>query len=114
MQNKTFAGKKYISLFAFILFISFNVFAADEASWVIAAEQFSEQNVPSVYKSYTTLIPLMIMQNLSGIQSRLVPAFEQHAQEMQDLADKRVRLVRERSDIIQNNDKLFFQRIPIL
>lgn len=91
-----------------ILILCFAPLHAEKSSWIIAAEAFKAEGVPSVYENLETIIPTLILSRIGGLGNRLVLPSEKKARDLQEMSVQRVKLIKERSDLIRERDKIFF------
>jgi len=93
----------------FLLFVLLTIMApffAEETDWILAAEKFTLKNVPASAESISTVIPQLILSRVVSINSRLIKTDEKKARELAALSDLRMKLVRERADIVFERDKI--------
>jgi hypothetical protein len=81
-------------------------FFSEETDWILAAEKFSLKNVPSASESLSSVIPQLILSRVSSINSRLIQSDERKARELAELSDKRMKMVRERANIVFERDSI--------
>lgn len=91
-----------------ILILCFAPLHAEKSSWIIAAEAFKAEGIPSVYENLETIIPTLILARIGGLGNRLVLPSEKKARTLQEMSVLRVKLIKERSDLIRERDKVFF------
>lgn len=96
-----------------LICISFPVLA-EENGWIIAAEKFTVQDMPPTYENFSSIIPQLILANISGISSRKVFKNELQARELQTLSDSRIKLIRDRAELVTARDKIFLTSDPLL
>ncbi len=87
---------------------------AEDASWVIAAERFSATGISSYYEAYSRALPLLVLSEISRTTSRRILPNERKARELQILFASRLKLIRERSNLVLARDKILLSSEPAL
>lgn len=80
--------------------------AGEKPKWIIAAEEFTTEGIPSVYTQYSTVLPRLLLDGIAGIKSRMVFADERQTRAIKDLSEKRLKLVQDRARLILDRDKI--------
>lgn len=82
-------------------------FASETApEWTVAAESFTSEGLPEVYSMYTTVLPQLILTELSRINNRLVFASERQERQVRQILDARLKLIQEKSALLRDKDKI--------
>jgi hypothetical protein len=87
--------------------LSFLVYAAD-SGWTVAAEKFSLVDVPPIYENLAEIVPQLMLSRLGTAGDRTIVPGEQVARQLQTLSADRVKLVRERAELVLARDRVFF------
>lgn len=98
----------------FIFILCFFTVSGEESKWVLAAERFSNKNIPPVYEKFSEMIPTLLVSRLSGVKSRVVLADESLGRQLRILSDQRISLVNERSTLIVSRDRILLTSDPEL
>lgn len=89
-----------------LLFSAIDSLYAAEPEWVIAAEKFTASGVPKVYESFPEMIPRLILARISAIRERMVLPNEKELRKLQELSSARLKLIRDRADLILERDQV--------
>lgn len=81
---------------------------AEDTQWVLAAEKFTTDQVPSVYEEYASVIPNLLISKLSTVSLRKILPDEANARLLKQLSDKKMVLISERAKLIFSRDMLLF------
>ena len=95
---------KFFSL-CLLLSLLFPLFS-EETDWILAAEKFIPENVPPSRESLATVIPQLILSRVVSVNSRSIQSDEKKARALAILSEQRVKLVRDRADIVFERDKI--------
>lgn len=103
--------KKTTALFTLIFFSSlFMCLRAEEKKneWVIAVSEFEFTNAKPAYASYSKMIPRMFLTELDNKAIRLESLSEKKMRALMNASSRKLKLIRERTRLIQDRDNLFF------
>ncbi|NVP22991.1 hypothetical protein HPC63_01870 [Treponema phagedenis] len=76
-------------------------------NWVLAATEFSIQDLPELYKEYAITVPKMVLLYLDTDMRRTVPMDEKKARSLLETGQKKLKLIKERAALIKEKDTLF-------
>ncbi len=118
VQNKLCIDKRPLSLiivmfYFIIMFISnvdsFILFAEEvKSEWVIAVAEFKFENSKPMYASYSKIVPRMFLTYLEGKGKHIETMSEQKMRSLMKVSSKKLKLIREREQLIKDKDNLFF------
>jgi len=88
---------------------SYAVLFAEEKSseWVLAVNEFKFENAKPIYASYSKIIPQLFLSYLDGKATRLESLSEKKMRELLKSSSKKLKLIKERSRLLQEKDNLF-------
>jgi len=95
-----------------LLLLAASPVSAEEPSWLLAAELFSTDGISGQYEAYSRTLPLLVLSEISRTASRIIPPDERKARELRVLSAARVKLVRERADLVLSRDRILLSADP--
>lgn len=98
--------------FIMLLLLAASPVSAEEPSWLLAAELFSTDGISAQYEAYSRTLPLLVLSEISRTASRIIPPDERKARELRVLSAARVKLVRERADLVLSRDRILLSADP--
>jgi hypothetical protein len=78
----------------------------ESETWVVAAEKFEADAVPAVYESFPETVPRLLLARIGAIRERMVPSDEKQLRRLHELSSSRLKLVRDRADIVLERDRV--------
>ncbi|GEM_PF-1817526 len=100
-------GKAFLRRSALATFLLLSILVApraEETEWPIAAEKFQSKGVPKVYESFPEMIPRLVLARIAAVRERMVLPDERELRKLQELSTARLKLIRERADLMLQRD----------
>ena len=103
--------KRKAFIFAVVLFSSLFTYLQAENKkneWIIAVSEFEFTNAKPMYASYSRMVPQMFLTYMDNKAMRLESLTEKKMRALMQASSKKLKLIKERTKLIQEKDNLFF------
>lgn len=81
--------------------------AEKENSWVLAFSEFSAENIPAVYQTYSKTLPELLSYKLRNDIGKKIPLEEKKARAILKLSQKKLKAISELNALMLEKDKIF-------
>lgn len=84
-----------------------NINLEKENSWVLAFSEFTTENIPPIYQSYSKTLPELLSHKLRDDIGKKIPLEEKKARSLLKLSQKKLKAISELNTLILEKDKIF-------